>query len=196
MERWIVVDGLDGSGKSTVARWMEEHYLGKGDRVHVQIHPSDRRAGRIARWALQRKGGPMFILSTCFFILDVLVSLLLMRRWARIYDTVIFVRYVMAAAYLPKRVALRGYEVLVKVLPIPDRLLLVDVQPEVAMHRIASREEQEEMFENLPSLRREREKVLMLSSGWSILDNNGGETISRERLLAILSEWDRPPADG
>lgn len=160
------------------------------------MHPSDRRAGRIARWALQSKGTAMFVVSTCFFILDVLISLSLLRRWSKSYDTVVFVRYIMAAAYLPKRYARKGYDVIAKVLPIPSRLLLVDVLPETAMRRIDSREEREEMFENLPSLKREREKVLMLSSGWMVLDNSGEEASSRGRLHSILIEWDRDLGEG
>lgn len=194
-KRWIIVDGLDGSGKSTIAHWIGEHYEARGERVLVQMHPSERLTGRIARRALQSEGSVMFVVSTAFFILDVLGSLSRLRRWRRSCDTVVFVRYIMAAAYLPKRYAQQGYDLIAKVLPIPSRLLLIDIDPETAMKRISTREDEEEMFENIPSLTREREKVLMLSHGWKVLDNNQDEAASRLQLIRILEEWDSTLGD-
>ena len=188
--RWIIVDGLDGSGKSTIAHWVGEHYESRGEKVLIQMHPSGRFTGRIARRALQSKGAAMFVVSTTFFILDVLGSLIRLRRWRRSYETVVFVRYIMAAAYLPKRYAQKGYEIIAKVLPIPSRLLLIDIDPETAMKRMSTREDEEEMFENIPSLTREREKILLLSHGWKVLDNNQDEAASRIQLMRILEEWD------
>lgn len=186
-----MVDGMDGSGKSTVAGWIREYYEGQGDRVHVQVHPSDRWAGRMARRALQSRGMVMYAVSTLFFILDVIISVMCSKRWARKYDDIIFVRYLMATAYLPMRYAPLGYRVFSTVLPVPERLLLVDVAPEVALRRIAHREDKEEMFENLPELERCRKKLMILSQAWKVLDNNRPEKEARSSLLAQLEEWDR-----
>ena len=46
------------------------------------------------------------------------------------------------------------------------------------------------MFENLPSLIEVRDKVLSLARTWTVLDNNGCETESRQRLDDILAAWD------
>ena len=77
-----------------------------------------------------------------------------------------------------------------KILPLPERLLLVDVTPETALHRMATRDDKEEMFENLAALVNVRDKVNLLSSDWTVLDNNDGEARSRERLSKILAKWD------
>ncbi|GEM_PF-228153 len=191
MRRWIVVDGLDGSGKSTVAQWIMEHYEAEGDTVHVQVHPSDRLAGRLSRRALQERGPMMFVISTAFYVLDVLISVSKLRTEFRGYDDVVFVRYLMGTAYLPKRFAKQGYDLFAKMLPVPERLLLVDISPENALRRMARREDREEMFENLPSLTRCREKVLMLSEGWAVLDNNGDEADTRRLLDEQLEAWDQ-----
>ena len=74
LQRWIVVEGLDGSGKTTVANWIKEHYEERGEKVLVQMHPSERLTGIIARRSLQNKGLHMYVLSTLFYILDVLIS--------------------------------------------------------------------------------------------------------------------------
>ena len=186
-----MVDGLDGSGKSTVARWIKEYYEARGDSVLVQAHPSDRLAGRLSRRALQERGPMMFVVSTAFYVLDVLVSVAKVRTEFKKYDDVVFVRYLMGTAYLPKNLARQGYDVFAKVLPVPERLLLVDIDPEKALRRMACREDQQEMFENLPSLRKCREKILMLSGGWKVLDNNGDETGTRRLLEEQLEVWDR-----
>jgi dTMP kinase len=190
LTRWIVVEGLDGSGKNTVANWIKEYYEERGEKVLVQMHPSERFTGTIARRSLQNTGIHMYALSTLFYVVDVLISVSRLKRWEREYDDIVFVRYVMGAAYLPRRYAQRGYELITKVLPLPERLLLVDVTPETALHRMAMRDDKEEMFENLAALVNVRDKVILLSSDWTVLDNNGGEARSRERLSQILADWD------
>ena len=37
--RYIVIDGLDGSGKDTQANLIQEKYLRKGEHVIVRTHP-------------------------------------------------------------------------------------------------------------------------------------------------------------
>ncbi|MHC1680643.1 MAG: thymidylate kinase [Methanomassiliicoccales archaeon] len=186
----IVVDGIDGSGKSTVAEWIAEHYRSHGEKVLVRQHPSDSPFGQLSRRSLTSEGKLMRTVATVFFILDVLNSLRLLRAW-RDHDKVIFVRYVMATAYLPTSLYRQGYEFFCKVLPIPERLLLVDVTPECALRRIEEREHEREMFENLRSLEKVRNKVLDLSThGWKVLNNCGSVQDTRAQLDAVLSDWD------
>ncbi len=187
--RWIVVDGIDGSGKTTHALWMKEHYEALGASVTVFIHPSGRVLGRISRRSLQGSGRAMQTMAAIFFMLDVLNSLRLMRKSGS--DVVIFVRYLMATAYLPGRLARLGYRFFAKVLPMPENLLLIDIDPKVAFQRIARRQDAREMFEDLPQLERIREKVIGLADGsWRITDNSSSDAESRERLRAILAQWD------
>jgi dTMP kinase len=186
----IVVDGIDGSGKSTVAQWIAEHYRSRGESVLVRSHPSDSLLGRLSRRSLTSEGKLMRAVATIFFILDVLDSLRRLRSWKG-YDKVIFVRYVMATAYLPGGLHHQGYEFFCKVLPIPQRLLLVDATPECALRRIEEREHEREMFENMESLRKVRAKVLELAeNGWMVLDNCGPTGETRKRLDEVLVYWD------
>jgi dTMP kinase len=190
--RWIIVDGIDGSGKSTVARWIEEHYSASGEKVVLVTHPSASFVGRASRRFLESKGKVARLAATVFFIADVLCSLTHLRRWKKEAGTLIFVRYLMATAYLPEKLAPKGYEFFRKVLPSPRRLLLVDIRPEVALARIEARNEKKEMFEDLTSLEKTRRKVLMLAdlNGWDILDNSGTEEQTRPGLEKILVSWD------
>jgi len=186
----IVVDGIDGSGKSTVAGWIADHYRERGERVLIRPHPSDSWFGRLSRHSLTAEGKLMRLVATIFFILDVLNSLRLLRRW-RGYDKVIFVRYLMATAYLPAGLHHYGYRFFCKMLPIPTRLLLVDTTPECALKRIEDRAHDREMFENLTSLNKVRAKVLELSVyGWMVLDNSSSSENTRSQLSQVLSSWD------
>jgi dTMP kinase len=186
----IVVDGIDGSGKSTVAAWIAEHYRARGEDVLVCTHPSGTWFGRMSRRTLTAEGKLMQAVAIIFFILDVLDSVHRLRRWGD-RDKVIFVRYVMATAYLPNGLYLLGYHFFCKVLPIPPRLLLVDTTPECALGRIEEREHDREMFENLTSLTKVRGKVLRLAKeGWSVLDNAGSVQDSRSQLESVLSQWE------
>lgn len=194
--RWIVLDGIDGSGKSTFASWTKEHYEAQGERVLLRIHPSPSWAGRKARRALEGRGRVMRLLATLFFIMDVLGSVRRLRREASEYGTIVYVRYLMAAAYLPRRLAPLGYDFFARLLPVPRRLLLVDVEPEMAMARILHRQHAQEMFEDVSSLRRVRGKVLALAQrgGWRVVENSGPEDQGRALLLSALAEWDASDA--
>ncbi len=190
--RWVVIDGIDGSGKSTLASWVRERYESKGEKVLVRVHPSPTWIGRRARRALEGEGRAMRLIATVYFIIDVLDSLRWMRRDSRSFDTIVFVRYLMATAYLPKRLAPVGYDFFAKVLPVPKRLVLVDVDPVVAHRRITERQHNMEMFEDVESLEKVRRKVLLLASRghWCVIDNSGDEESTRQQLLQALDGWD------
>lgn len=191
--RWIVVDGIDGSGKTTCANRIREYYERLGERTAVYLHPSPRLIGRLSRRALQGSGKIMHLLAGAFFMMDVLDSLRIIRREAREYDNIVFVRYVMGTAYLPGKLADTGYAFFTKLLPMPDRLLLVDIDPEVAFRRISARREKKEMFEDIPHLTRIREKMLSLAGpSWSVIDNSSSEFETRRQLEQVLTYWDSP----
>jgi dTMP kinase len=189
--RWIVVDGIDGSGKSTYAGFIQRYYQDRGENVMVHIHPSSGWPGRISRKALESRGMTMQAVAAGFFIADIIRSLAVLKKEARHYDTVIFVRYVLAAAYLPDRLTRSGYRFISKLLPLPERLILIDVDPAIANERISNRDQKKEMFEDPANLRRAWERLLSLASGeWRIIDNNRTIDEGRESLFSLLKSWD------
>jgi dTMP kinase len=190
--RWIVVDGIDGSGKSTYANMIEEYYKERGESVIVHIHPSSGTWGRISRRALESRGKAMHAMAAMFFIADVLRSLRLLKKESRQYDNVIFVRYIMATAYLPDRLAPFAYSFISKLLPVPRRLVLIDVDPAIANERISQRSEKKEMFEDPANLKRARAKLLCLaSSDWKVIDNSFQLQNGKHSLYLVLEDWDR-----
>jgi dTMP kinase len=102
---------------------------------------------------------------------------------------VIFVRYLLGTAYLPESLAPSGYRFFRNLLPFPDIALFIDIAPEVARRRIASRGHAPEMFETpekLTAIRRVARSLV--AEEWVSIDNSeDGERPFRE-VEAILRE--------
>lgn len=191
MMRWIIIDGIDGSGKSTYAQWIKDYYESKGETVLVRMHPSKRFLGLLTRRILQGKGRMLRLMASLLFIGDVLSSLRFLARDKKRYDTIIYVRYLMATAYLPERYIKLGYDFFARILPVPKRLLLVNIDPKVALKRIEDRNEAKEMFEDIESLRKIRQKVLKLAdNGWTVIENNADMDQMPPELVRIIDDWD------
>jgi dTMP kinase len=169
--RLIAVDGLDGCGKDTHAENIKRVLESRGEKVTIVSHPSKRRLGRISKRALEGSGLAARTFATLFFTLDVLMSV----RWYKKQrsGTVIFVRYLLGAAYLPEMFAAAGYRFFRKLLPFPDLAFFIDIQPEVARRRILARGHRPEMFETIDKLAMVRRVARRLvESEWITIDNS------------------------
>ena len=168
---FIVIDGLDGCGKDTHAARVKFLIESEGGKVNVVSHPSGRLFGRISKRFLQESGPLARLFATIFFTADVLVSVRGLKRDRS--GTTILVRYLLGTAYLPRSLAPTGYRVLRKMLPFPDLAIFIDIEPEVALRRIAARGHAPEMFETrerLASVRRIAKA--MVAEEWVTIDNS------------------------
>ena len=189
---WYVVDGMDGSGKSTVGHLIEERMVAEDRKVLFLEHPNDScRSGRLAHKYLLKNGKIAMLLSTTFYIFNVIHSLRFKRKHRKEYDDVIFVRYNMAVAYLPKCLIKVGYKVISFIFPKPDVSIFVDIDPKAAMERILARGGDLEMFETEEKLIKTRNKMLMLTKGWMIIDNTLGLEQTKESVEWIISETEK-----
>lgn len=184
---WYVVDGMDGSGKTTVSDYLKEDLTKDGRKVLEITHPNVNSIfGRIASKFLHLDSKVSEIVSTVFYILDVLNSLFLMKRKHKEYDDVIFVRYILAVSYLPEKLTAVGYRVISKVLPMPDVKIYVDVDAKTSMDRILERGEELEIFETEEKLAHTRDKMKKLTEGWIIVDNSGSKETTEKAVSDIL----------
>lgn len=185
---WYMVDGMDGSGKSTVAGILKGELEAMGRSVLVIAHPNrGTMVGRMELRFLQGDSRLDVIMSTLLYVADVLHSLRVMcGRKGRGYDDVIFVRYIMAVAYLPDGMCDRAYGAISRILPMPETKVLVDVDPQVAMGRIFDRGEDLEVFETVERLSAVRERMLRLSDGWEVIDNGSNPEDLAERVRGII----------
>jgi dTMP kinase len=166
-----VIDGLDASGKSTQADLLSRFLSSEGRTVCVRSHPSDDNLfGIETRRFLNSRGRGAHFASALFFMLDVIRSVLA-YTWQR-YDYIIFIRYLMGAAYLPSPMHKFAYRSFALLVPKSDAMFFLDTTPQVAHGRIREGLKTREMFEEIDSLKDVRAKALSLASigGWTIID--------------------------
>jgi dTMP kinase len=186
--RFIVVDGLDGSGKDTHADLIREKYLKNGETVILRTHPSnDNIYGKKAKNALLGEGKLNHIMASIYYALDVIRSVRIYNKKA---DTVIMVRYLMGVAYLPLPVAKVMYKFFTLFLPTSDYMFFLDVEPDELLKRLLERNEHE-MFENLNDLIKVRKKALALSNGWHIINTGKSIEESQKEINSLLDSLDR-----
>jgi len=186
--RFIVIDGLDGSGKDTQANLIKQKYLEYGESVILRSHPSnDNKYGIKAKKALLGKGKLNKIKASLYYAFDVIRSV---RMYYKKADTVIFVRYLMGVAYLPFPLAKLFYKIFETFLPISEYMFFLDVKPEEALKRIQTRNDNE-MFENIQDLIKVREKVLKLADSWHVINSTNTVENVNKQINSILDVLDK-----
>lgn len=190
---WYIVDGMDGSGKSSVAGMLKEMLESEGRRVFVVSHPDEGCwFGRMEARYLKVPGKTSEIIATVFYVLDAVQSICRMRLGCGRYDDFIFVRYIMAVAYLPDGIYRKAYDMIERIFPMPDVRILVDVDAETAFQRIESRGEEREIFETREKLYKIREKMLALTEeGWFVIDNGGAMDDTLYQVIAMKERVDK-----
>ena len=170
---FMVIDGLDASGKSTQALKLYNFLKNHGKTVYLRFHPSnDNFFGVKAKQFLYLKGKDAHFAAAFFYMLDVIRSIML-YSW-RGYDYAIFVRYLMGTAYLPSPFHKIAYHFFTSLVPTSNLMFFLDVNPEEAYRRIQQERKRREMFESLEELKRIRHKALSLAliGNWTIIDAN------------------------
>lgn len=187
---WYVVDGMDGSGKSSVAEYLAEELEAKGRKVLVLTHPNrDTLIGKKESDFLLQEGSYAKIMATLLYILDVTHSIKIKKKNDKVteYDDIIFVRYIMAVTYVPGPLAKIAYNFFTLIFPEPDMKILVDVDGTTAMSRITSRGEALESFETVEQLTAIRCRMKnYIYDGWTVIDNNGSPEESKIQVHQIL----------
>lgn len=188
--KFIVIDGLDGSGKDTQIDLIAKYYINQGKKVVVRSHPcDDNRYGRKSRQALLGAGKFDKIKATVYFGLDAIRSV---RKYGHDdnIDVLIFSRYVLAVMYLPNVVNTITYKIVCTVLPTSDTMFFLDVTPEESLRRIGSRNEETEMFENIESLTKNREISKKFTYNWNVIDGNQSIEEINNQILDICMRSD------
>jgi len=183
----VIIDGLDGCGKSTQAHLLLQSLRKLNKTSCLRIHPeTDNWFGLQARCYLYSKGKSAHFASALFYMVDVIRSILL-YTWRRA-DYVIFVRYLMGTAYLPSPLDTLAYNFFALVVPKSENMFFLDVYPEEAASRIAKNRRQTEMFESLDALREVRAKALALTrfNRWTIVDSNKSISKTASQINANL----------
>ena len=172
--KFIVIDGLDGSGKDTQVNLLANMYKNQGKNVVIRSHPTnDNFFGKKSKQALLKKGKFNHIKATLFFGLDAIRSVIKYYYFDKSIDILIFSRYTMAVIYLPNSINMIVYKIVRFLLPTSDYMFFLDISPEESLKRIKSRSEDEEMFENYDELKKAREKSKRVPDDWHCISAEG-----------------------
>ncbi|MBO6123698.1 MAG: thymidylate kinase [Methanobrevibacter sp.] len=191
MKKFIVIDGLDGSGKDTQVRLLAEAYEKQGRYVTVRSHPcNDNKYGRKSKQALLKKGKWNHIKATLYFGMDAIRSVQ-MYCHSKDTDVVIFSRYILAVMYLPNGINTLVYKIVAFILPTSDCMFFLDVTPEESLRRIGSRHEETEMFENIDSLRENRARSRKFTYNWNVVSGDDSPEVISEKIVNKCLESDR-----
>ena len=189
---FVVIDGLDASGKSTQASELTNFLRNQRKTVYLRFHPStDNAFGIRAKQFLYSRGKGAHLAAALFYMVDVIRSIML-YSW-RTFDYMIFVRYLMGTAYLPDPLDTIAYQFFAAIIPTSNYMFFLDVNPVEADRRLRATREKLEMFENLIELEQTRQKAIRLASmhRWAIIDANGPiehvQEVIRKSLRPTLS---------
>lgn len=191
MKKFIVIDGLDGSGKDTQVNLLAEMYENQGRSVTIRSHPCcDNRYGRKSKQALLKTGKYNHVKATIYFGLDAIRSVVKYTHDDDV-DVLIFSRYILAVMYLPNVINTIVYKIVAFVLPTSDCMFFLDVTPEESLRRMGSRNDAEEMFENIDSLRENRLRSQKFTYNWNVIPGDDSAEVISQKIINKCLESDK-----
>ncbi len=163
---WIVFEGPDGVGKTTIIEKVATALREQGYRVYTTAEPTESKIGNLIRtWLLKEKVEPPHVYALLFTAdryLHVYGDVL--EKLQRGY-IVLQERYIESTIVYQSAMGLdcRWLEELNRYLPQPDLTIVLDVDPEELVNRISKRYKQREIFEIKEFLKKVRELYLIRS---------------------------------
>jgi len=194
---FIVLEGIDGTGKSSVSRRLREWLESQGREVVLTAEPTQDWLGMAVRRANQEDLDPRT--ESLLFTADRCQHTLRIREWVRQGKVVICDRYFgstvayqgaalegsMGENAVPWLLALNGPVALR-----PDLTVLLISDPRTSMRRIGGREELSK-FEKEGFLGRVQGIYLMLAdeSEWEVVDSDGPLDQVEERVRDLVKAY-------
>jgi dTMP kinase len=150
---FIVIEGIDGAGKTTQAKYLCERLTNLGYEVINEKEPTDGAIGKFIRRALQDKVNLDLISLQLLFVAD-------RNEHMKALDDKIRNKIVISDRYYYSTIAYgeasgmdREYlEGLNSIFPKPDKTFFLELDPKTALKRINSGRSDNEIFEKLPML--------------------------------------------
>ena len=157
MAAFVVIEGLDGAGTTTQVQLLHDHLQARGKSVVATAEPTDGMIGRAIRATMARREGslpkgtlPWLFAADRAHHLQSVVEPALERGTNVVSDR-----------YLPSSLAYQSLDrplelawSLNRWFRVPDLLIYVDVPVDVCLHRIGTRGEERDLFEEASVLRR------------------------------------------
>ncbi|PAV07455.1 dTMP kinase [Methanosphaera cuniculi] len=191
---YIVLEGIDGSGKSTQIQLLKENLENKGYNVTIVEEPTDSDIGRIIRERLKDPEAVEKvhqIINALLFAADRLTHKKLIDDVKHDPENIIISdrSYLSSIAYQNDDVITTQWiEIINKYMPKPDLTILLDINEKEALKRCA--DDVSEAFEYEEFLKITREKYLKLSEFAQMkrVDASLNRTKLQDKILGIIYE--------
>jgi dTMP kinase len=192
----VALEGIDGAGKTTFARRIAAALRRRGWSVAVRREPADPQLGALAQSATLKDPWT----GAVFFTVDRHLARPSVVRDLQRYDLVLTDRsFYSTLAYqgsaLPPRDRRRLEQLQRGASVSPDRVLLLDLDPSVALHRLGRRSSRRAPLEKAATLRRVARAYRRLATrpGWTRLDARRPQRELVREALDLLASSGRGP---
>jgi len=201
LPHFIVIEGIDGSGKDTLARELRDYFASRGIKINLTANPSKSKTGRLIRKMLQgKKPLPKEKHGLCKLFVqgraDGVRNFIKPRLKHGKY--IVCVRFVLSSlAYgmlnmpyddilaLDTKIAADG-------LITPGVTILLDLPPEEGLQRVSGRKNPE-FFEKIETLKKVRSNYLFLiqkhPSGVAVIDASQSRTKVFRAAVAAINKY-------
>lgn len=158
--KFIVFEGIDGSGKSTQLKLLAEKMRSKGEKCHETLEPTYGMVGTLVHDILSKKVKADPRVTAGLFVADRLDHLLnetdgvvkkLNEGITVLCDRYYFSSYAYQGSEVPLEWVIDANRLCADVIR-ADYTIFIDVMPEVAMDRINQNRAETELFENVEKL--------------------------------------------
>lgn len=183
---FIVLEGIDGSGKSSLVDPIARYFIDKGKTVWVTSEPTTSEIGELARETL--KQGNRDRLRALLMAADRIDHTREIREFLKDPNAVVICdRYKHSAlAYQTLTFPAEDINVLNKGCLEPDLVIYMDISPDVALSRIDLRGGKKEVFEKLDLLKKVKDNYDKIDMGRVIKIDNSYMTIETTRATVLM----------
>jgi dTMP kinase len=198
---FIVLEGIDGSGKSTQARLLETRLETENQRVHRTFEPTDNKIGQHIRAIIRQEETVHAETLAALFVADRLDHILdetygmkaqLANGFHVICDRYYFSSYAYHSLYVSMDWVMDANSLCAQLLK-PDIIFFIDVAPAISMQRIANNRQQTDLFETKSQLEKIRANYFEAfekkksNEHIVIIDGNQTENQIHAEIYAILT---------
>ncbi len=175
---FIVIEGIDGSGKTTVSRLLASYLRRRNYSVFLTFEPTDGPIGKVIRNYLSSAKERDLVYEALLFAAD--------RRWHVVnvispalkkYDFVISDRYVYSS-YAYQQSEDTPLDWLVEInrgIIVPNVAVFLDVMPEECIRRLKNKSASLTLLENIDTLRRTYENYMYIVERFNMIKVNANK---------------------
>ncbi len=163
---FIALEGIDGSGKSTQIKILNDKLTADGHKVYATFEPTDGIVGTVLRNIFKGDISADHRVIAGLFVADRLDHLLnesngIMKKLAEGYtvitDRYYFSSYAYHSVYMDMEWVIKANAMSAQILR-PDLNVFIDVSPEISMNRINLNRKSVELYESLENLKAVKDK--------------------------------------